>query len=272
MRVIRAYGSFLNEKEVKAGDHVIEARRIVIATGSSPLVPPIPGLEKVEHFTNEDIFDLREQPDHLLIVGGGPIGMEMAQAHVRLGSKVTVIEGLKALGKDDPDAAALVLDKLRGEGVEIVEGARAQKVTKRGKVITVETSNGTFKGSHLLIAVGRKVNLRRLNLDKAGVGFDKGGVKVDASLRSTSNKRVYAIGDAAGGMQFTHVAGYHAGVIIRSMLFGLPSRAKTGHIPWVTYTEPELAQIGPTEAEAVKKHGRGAITTVRFLCLQWVCT
>ena len=112
--------------------------------------------------------------------------------------------------------------------------------------------------------MGRKVNLRRLNLDKAGVGFDKGGVKVDASLRSTSNKRVYAIGDAAGGMQFTHVAGYHAGVIIRSMLFGLPSRAKTGHIPWVTYTEPELAQIGPTEAEAVKKHGRGAITTVRF--------
>lgn len=264
VRVIREYGQFLNEKEVQAGNHVIEARRIVIATGSSPFVPPIPGLDKVEHYTNENIFDLREKPDHLLIIGGGPIGMEMAQAHIRLGSKVTVIEGAKALGKDDPEAAALVLEKLRAEGVEIVEEALAEKISKRGKVITVETSNGTFKGSHILMAVGRKVNIDKLELDKGGVGFTRTGVNVDASLRSTSNRRVYAIGDAAGGLQFTHVAGYHAGVIIRSMLFGLPSKARTDHIPWVTFTDPELAQIGPTEAEAIKTHGAGSITTVRF--------
>ena len=264
VRVIQEYGHFLNEKEVQAGDHVIEARRIVIATGSSPLVPPIPGLDNVVHYTNENIFDLREKPDHLLIIGGGPIGMEMAQAHIRLGSKVTVIEGMKALGRDDPEAASLVLDKLRGEGVEIVEDALAEQISQRGKTITVETSNGTFKGSHLLMAVGRKVNLDKLDLDKGGVGFERTGVKVDKSLRSTSNKRVYAIGDAAGGLQFTHVAGYHASVIIRSMLFGLPSKARTDHIPWVTYTDPELAQIGPTEAEAIKMHGKGAITTVRF--------
>ncbi|MCG6884057.1 MAG: FAD-dependent oxidoreductase [Silicimonas sp.] len=264
VRVIRAYGSFLNEREVKAGKHVIEARRIVIATGSSPLVPPIPGIEKVEHFTNENIFDLREKPDHLLIIGGGPIGMEMAQAHIRLGSKVTVIEGAKALGRDDPEAAAVVVEKLRAEGVEIVEGAMAKQISKRGKVITIETTNGTFKGSHVLVAVGRKVNLRKLDLDKAGVGFTKQGVKVNAGMRSVSNRRVYAVGDAAGGLQFTHVAGYHAGVVIRSMLFGLPSKARTEHVPWVTYTDPELAQIGLTEAEAVRKHGKGSITTVRF--------
>ena len=262
VRVIREFGNFISETEVQAGETIIKARRIVIATGSSPFVPPIPGVEDVTYYTNETIFDLRDRPDHLLIVGGGPIGMEMAQAHSRLGSKVTVIEGMKALGKDDPEAAALVLEKLRAEGVQIVEDATAEKISQDGDTISVETSNGVFKGSHLLMAVGRKVNIDKLALDKGGVAHDR-AVKVDASLRSVSNRRVYAIGDAAGGLQFTHVAGYHAGVIIRSMLFGLPSKARTDHIPWVTYTDPELAQIGPTEAEAVKLHGKSAVTTVR---------
>lgn len=264
VNVIRAYGHFLNEREVQAGETIITARRIVVATGSSPFVPPIPGLETTTYFTNENIFDLRTKPDHLLIIGGGPIGLEMAQAHIRLGSKVTVIEGAKALGKDDPEAAALVLEKLRAEGVEIVEGAMAQSVSQSGAQITVETSGGTFTGTHLLMAVGRKVNIDKLDLDKAGIAHDRTGIKVDAGLRSTTNKRVYAIGDVAGGLQFTHVAGYHAGVIIRSMLFGLPSKARTDHIPWVTYTDPELAQIGPTEAEAIRKHGKGSVTVVRF--------
>ena len=263
VRVIREFGNFISETEVQAGETIIKARRIVIATGSSPFVPPIPGVEDVTYYTNETIFDLRDRPDHLIIVGGGPIGMEMAQAHSRLGSKVTVIEGMKALGKDDPEAAALVLEKLRAEGVQIVEDATAEKIRQDGDTISVETSNGVFKGSHLLMAVGRKVNIDKLALDKGGVAHDR-AVKVDASLRSVSNRRVYAIGDAAGGLQFTHVAGYHAGVIIRSMLFGLPSKARTDHIPWVTYTDPELAQIGPTEAEAVKLHGKSAVTTVRF--------
>ena len=263
VKVIREFGNFISETEVQAGETIIKARRIVIATGSSPFVPPIPGVEDVTYYTNETIFDLRDRPDHLIIVGGGPIGMEMAQAHSRLGSKVTVIEGMKALGKDDPEAAALVLEKLRAEGVQIVEDATAEKISQDGDTISVETSNGVFKGSHLLMAVGRKVNIDKLALDKGGVAHDR-AVKVDASLRSVSNRRVYAIGDAAGGLQFTHVAGYHAGVIIRSMLFGLPSKARTDHIPWVTYTDPELAQIGPTEAEAVKLHGKSAVTTVRF--------
>jgi pyruvate/2-oxoglutarate dehydrogenase complex dihydrolipoamide dehydrogenase (E3) component len=263
VHVIRAYGQFISPTEVQAGETVIEARRIVIATGSGPLVPPIPGVSDVPYYTNENIFDLRERPDHLLIVGGGPIGMEMAQAHLRLGSKVTVIEGMKALGKDDPEAAAIVLAKLRAEGIEIVEDAKAEKISQADGRITVETSNGTFTGTHLLMAVGRKVNIDKLDLDKGNVAHDR-AVKVGTDLRSTTNKKVYAIGDAAGGLQFTHVAGYHAGVIIRSMLFGLPSKAKTAHIPWVTYTDPELAQVGLTEAQALKEHGKHAVTVARF--------
>lgn len=263
VHVIREFGSFISPTEVQAGDTVIEARRIVIATGSSPFVPPIPGVEDVTYYTNETIFDLRERPDHLLIIGGGPIGMEMAQAHSRLGSKVTVIEGQKAMGKDDPEAAAIVLEQLRAEGIEIIEDAQAERIAETEGRITIETPKGSFSGSHLLMAVGRKVNIDKLDLDKGNVAHDR-AIKVDASLRSTTNKRVYAVGDAAGGLQFTHVAGYHAGVIIRSMLFGLPSKAKTAHIPWVTYTDPELAQVGLTEAQAKKEHGSHAVTIARF--------
>ncbi|MEX5565884.1 FAD-dependent oxidoreductase [Pseudophaeobacter sp. 1A16562] len=255
VRVIRALGRFISPREVEAGDHVITARRIVIATGSSPLVPPIPGLDQVPYETNETLFDLRERPDRLLIIGGGPIGLEMAQAHVRLGSKVTVIEGDTALAKDDPEAATLVLDHLRAEGVEIAEQALASEIRGAAGAVEVEAKDGRiFKGTHLLVAVGRKTNTERLNLDVAGIETTRSGIKVDDSLRTT-NRRVYAIGDVAGGLQFTHVAGYHAGVIIRSVLFGLPSKAKTAHIPWATYTDPELAQVGLTEAEARKKHG-----------------
>ena len=263
VKVIREYGRFISPTEVQAGDTVITARRIVIATGSGPLVPPIKGIESTTYFTNENIFDLRDKPEHLLVVGGGPIGMEMAQAHVRLGSKVTVIEGMKAMGKDDPEAAAVVLESLRSEGVEIVEDAQAEEVSEENGQITVRTSKGNFTGSHLLIAVGRKVNIDKLDLDKGNVRHDR-AVKVGEDLRSVSNKKVYAVGDAAGGLQFTHVAGYHAGVIIRSMLFGLPAKAKMHHIPWVTYTEPELAQVGLTEAEAKKKHGSHAVEVARF--------
>lgn len=263
VRVIRDWARFVSETEVQAGDRLVEARRFVIATGSSPLVPPIPGIEDVEVHTNETIFDLRERPEHLLIIGGGPIGAEMAQAHARLGAKVTVLEGATALGKDDPEAASVVLGALRSEGVEIVEGSQATRISGGTGFVTVETDGGSWTGSHLLMAVGRKVNIDRLDLDRAGVAHDR-AVTVDAGLRSVTNRRVYAVGDAAGGLQFTHVAGYHAGVVIRSMLFGLPSRARTDHIPWVTYTDPELAQVGLTEAQAGKEHGAPAVTVARF--------
>ncbi|MFY2822983.1 dihydrolipoyl dehydrogenase family protein [Ruegeria sp. MALMAid1280] len=255
VKVIRDYGSFVSPTQVQAGEHLITARRVVIATGSSPLVPPIPGLDQVPYYTNETIFDLRDKPEHLLIIGGGPIGMEMAQAHVRLGCEVTVIEGLQALGKDDSEAAEIVLDTLRAEGVAIHEQAMVAQIRNNKGLVEVVTENGdTYTGSHLLLAAGRKANTDRLNLEAAGIEPTRTGIKVDETLRTT-NRKVYAIGDVAGGMQFTHVAGYHAGIIIRSALFGLPSKAKTAHIPWATYTDPELAQVGLTEAQARDQYG-----------------
>ena len=185
----------------------------------------------------------------------------MAQAHVRLGVKVTVIEGAKALGKDDPEMAAIVLDRLRAEGVDIREGAQVERVSGGAGALTVHTSAGDVSGSHLLMAVGRKANLDRLNLEAAGVDHDR-AVTVGADLRTT-NKRVYAIGDAAGGFQFTHVAGYHGSTVIRPILFGLPAKARTDHIPWATYTDPELAQVGLTERQAREAHGDG-VEVLRF--------
>jgi len=263
VRVVREYGQFVAPMEVEAGPYRITARRIVVATGSSPFVPPIPGLDRVPYLTNETLWDLRERPDHLLIIGGGPIGMEMAQAHRRLGSRVTVIEGAKALGKDDPEMAKVVLDTLRDEGVEVVEDALAHEVRGEAGSIEIETKDGrVLKGTHLLVAVGRKANTDTLNLEAAGIETTRTGIKVNDSLKTT-NKYVYAIGDAAGGLQFTHVAGYHAGIVIRSALFGLPAKTSTAHIPWATYTQPELAQVGLTEAQAQKAHG-SRLEVVRF--------
>ncbi len=263
VRVIQEYGVFVARDVVEAGAARIRARRFVIATGSSPFVPPIPGLENVPYETNETIFTLKKKPGHLLVIGGGPIGMEMAEAHRALGCEVTVIEGEKALGRDDPEFAARVLAAQRARGIAIEEGALAAEIRGRAGAIEVEARDGRlFKGTHLLIAVGRRPNIGRLNLEAAGIETTRTGIRVDAGLRS-SNRKVYAIGDVAGGLQFTHVAGYHAGVILRSMLFGLPSRAKTHHIPWATYTSPELAQIGLTEAEAREKYGK-RLEVVRF--------
>jgi len=263
VKVIPEFGRFISKSEVQAGDTIITARRFVVATGSGPFVPPIPGIADVTYYTNENIFDLREKPRHLLIIGGGPIGMEMAQAHRRLGCDVTVIEGMRAFGKDDPEMAAIVLENLKAEGINIIEDAQAEKISGKDDAITVHTPKGDFTGSHLLMAVGRKVNTDKLDLDAGGIAHDRAGLKTGPDLRSVTNKKVYAAGDVAGGLQFTHVAGYHAGVLIRSMLFGLPSRQRTDHIPWATYTDPELAQVGLTEAQASEKHG-SALEVVRF--------
>jgi len=258
VRVIEDYGRFLDRETLAAGDFIIKPRRFVIATGSSPFVPPIPGLDEVPFFTNETIFENEKRPDHLIVIGGGPIGMEMAQAHRRLGSGVTVIEGLKALGKDDPELTALVLDRLRSEGIAIHEEAKVASVS-RGEgsalVVRYETADGEAEvtGSHILVATGRKPNLERLDLDKAGVKHDRNGIKVNRALRS-SNRKIYAIGDIAGGLQFTHVAGYHAALVVQSILFRVPGKEKRDIIPWVTYTDPELAHVGLDEKDARKRH------------------
>ena len=253
--VILATARFTGPREVEAGGKRIRARRFVIATGSRPAAPPIPGLEDAGYFTNETIFAARQRPRRLLVIGGGPIGLEMAQAHRRLGAEVAVIEAARTLGRDDPEAAAIVLDALRGEGIEIREGAAVASARRDGgeTVLTLECGEG-IRGDALLVAAGRRANLEALHLDAAGVETTKTGVKVDGGLRTT-NRRVYAIGDATGGLQFTHVAGYQAGLVVRSALFRLPVKDRTDHIPWATYTDPELAQVGLTEAAARAEHG-----------------
>jgi pyruvate/2-oxoglutarate dehydrogenase complex dihydrolipoamide dehydrogenase (E3) component len=255
VRVIKGLARFTGPREVAVDGETIRARRFVIATGSRPHVPDIPGLDTVPFLTNETIFDLAERPDHLLILGAGAIGLEMAEAHRRLGAEVTVLEAARAMGRDDPEAVALVLAALRRRGVRIEEEAPVVRVKQTGAGIELTTADGRqITGSHLLVATGRAPTVEALDLDRAGVTFGAGGVVVDARLR-TSNRRVYAIGDVTGGAQFTHVAGYQAGVIIRSMLFGLPAKARADHIPRALYTAPELAQVGLTEAEARARFG-----------------
>ncbi|WP_404933607.1 dihydrolipoyl dehydrogenase family protein [Nitratireductor sp. L15S-10] len=258
VQVIQEEASFKDHRTVIAGSHEIRARRFVIATGSSPLVPPIAGLEDVPFLTNETIFSQTRRPAHLIIVGGGPIGMELAQAHCRLGSEVTVVEALTALGKDDPELTAIALQNIRSEGVNVLEHTKVTRVEKRGRSgvrVHLEDADGnhSIDGSHLLIAAGRTPNIASLKLDRAGIEHDRRGIKISSKLR-TSNRRVYAIGDVAGGLQFTHVAGYHAGLVIRALLFRLPARENRAIIPWATYTDPEIAHVGLTESEARKNH------------------
>ncbi|MCQ0987904.1 dihydrolipoyl dehydrogenase family protein [Jiella marina] len=251
--VLQANAQFINEDTVAAGGRIVQARRYVVAAGSSPLVPPIAGIDETPHYTNETIFALRERPRHLIIVGGGPIGMEMAQAHRRLGCEVTVLEGGSFLGRDDPELAEIVLTRLKEDGVVLRSGARVVAVANStdGPKVTIETEAGreTVTGSHLLVAVGRAPNVAGLGLDAAGIDYDKRGIKVGSDLRTT-NRRVYAVGDIAGGPQFTHVANYHAGLVVRAILFRLPIKERRDHLPHVTFTDPELGQVGPTEAEA----------------------
>ncbi len=260
VRVIEAAGRFVAPDRVIAGDVEIRARRFVVATGSSPAVPPIPGLDGVPYLTNESVFDLTALPDRLIIVGGGPIGIELAQAFNRLGSKVVVLEALTALAKDDPEMAGIVLGAVRGEGVALREGVKVTAVEKVGDGVrvTIEGGHGPdqIDGTALLVAAGRKPNVDGLGLEAAGIAHDRRGVTVDRGLRTT-NRRVYAIGDVAGGFQFTHVAGYHAGLVVRSILFRLPIRENRDIIPWATYTDPELAHVGLSESEARARLGDG---------------
>jgi pyruvate/2-oxoglutarate dehydrogenase complex dihydrolipoamide dehydrogenase (E3) component len=253
--VVRATAKFVNANEVEADGKTYSARKFVIATGSRAGVPPIPGLNDVPYFTNESVFKNRILPRHLIVIGGGPIGLELAQAHRRLGAQVTVLEAFQPLAKDDPELTLIVLDALKADGVDIRAQVAIAEIRKSKSGIDVVLKDGSVvSGSHLLVAAGRVPNIENLSLEAAGIEYTKRGVTVDQGLRTT-NRKVYAAGDVAGGLQFTHVAGYHAGLIIRNALFKLPVKNRSDIIPWVTYTDPELAHVGLTEAEARKAQG-----------------
>jgi pyruvate/2-oxoglutarate dehydrogenase complex dihydrolipoamide dehydrogenase (E3) component len=254
VRVIQGAAAFKDQKTVTVGDIEIRARRFVIATGSAPALPPIPGLDKGPYLTNETVFDITVLPKHLIVIGGGPIGMELAQAFRRLGSAVTVLEAARPLAKDDPECAAIVVDSLERDGVVIRAGVKAAGVEYgNGSVQVKIEGEADVEGSHLLVATGRKPVTAGLNLEAAGIAYEALGITVNAGLKTT-NSRVFAIGDvAAGQLQFTHAGNYHAGLVIRNALFRLPVRVNNDVIPWVTYTEPELAQSGLSEAEVCKR-------------------
>jgi pyruvate/2-oxoglutarate dehydrogenase complex dihydrolipoamide dehydrogenase (E3) component len=257
VKVIQAAGRFTGRNEVAAGDTIVTARRFVIATGSSAFVPPIEGLEDVPYLTNETIFDGPELPDHLIVIGGGPIGIEMAQAHRQLGARVTVLEMFSIMPKDDAQLVAVVRARLDQEGIDIREGIKVLGVEKTDDGLAVKIEKDGVEqrivGSHLLVAAGRRPNVDGLDLEVAGIEYSRTGIKVDARLR-TSNRKIFAIGDVSGGYQFTHVAGYQAGIVIRNALFRLPAKSDMRAVPWVTYTAPELAQVGLTEDEARKTY------------------
>jgi pyruvate/2-oxoglutarate dehydrogenase complex dihydrolipoamide dehydrogenase (E3) component len=259
VKVIKAQAQFISRDTIVAGEQRIKARHFVVATGSSPAIPPIPGLDGVPYFTNESIFEAREQFDHLIIIGGGPIGLELAQAYRRLGSRVTVLEAMKALGKDDPELSEVVLSRLRGEGVEVREGALVERISGGLRLIDVHISEqgvtGVVQGTHLLLATGRAPNVTGLNLEAAAIKYDKRGIQVSKGL-VTSNSRVFAVGDVIGGAQFTHIANYHAGIVLRRALFKLPATVNADIFPWVTFTDPELAQVGLSEDQARARSGR----------------
>jgi pyruvate/2-oxoglutarate dehydrogenase complex dihydrolipoamide dehydrogenase (E3) component len=256
--VIKARARFLDDRTVEADGNRIRARRFVIATGSRAAVPSIPGLADVPYLTNETLFDNAVLPQHLVIIGAGPIGCEMAQAHRRLGSQVTILDLGPMLPRDDPEAVAVIRNSFAAEGIGVMERVTILRIEMRVRGIGVALAHDGgerwIAGSHLLIATGRTPNVEGLGLEAAGIRCGPKGIEIDAHLRS-SNRRVYAAGDVAGGYQFTHLANYHAGIILRSALFRLPARTDLRALPWVTYTDPELAQVGMTEAQARQLHG-----------------
>ena len=264
--VIREAARFADPKTIVSDTTRTTARRIIVATGSTAFIPPIEGLDRVPYLTNETIFTLPDFPEHLVILGGGPIGMEMAQAFTRLGAKTTVIEMGRALGRSDPAHAAIAIEALREEGVTILESHKAVRVSSEGGRVRVHTQsddavNPVIEGSHLLVAVGRKPVLDGLDLETGNVEVDRKGVVTDKGLRSKSNLKVWALGDAAGREQFTHVAGWHASVFARRAFFKQGTKADSLPIPAVTYTSPEVAQVGLTEAEARIKYGEEVATS-----------
>nr|WP_256515753.1 FAD-dependent oxidoreductase [Alsobacter ponti] len=259
VRVLAGEARFVDRRTVEAAGFSIRARRFVIATGSRPALPDVPGLAECPYLTNETVFDLDAIPARLLVLGGGASGLELAQAFRRLGSEVTVIEAGRALGRIDPEIAAHAVTALRRDGVTVLENARAVRAEHwAGGIRVFVAGEATAReGSHLLVAAGRTPVTDGLGLEPAGVACDGSGILVDAGLR-TSNRRVFAIGDCVGGPhggdRFTHVANSHAGVVLRRALFRLPAKVERAETPTAVFTDPEIAMVGVQEAEARQAH------------------
>jgi pyruvate/2-oxoglutarate dehydrogenase complex dihydrolipoamide dehydrogenase (E3) component len=263
VRVIRERASFADARTIVSDSVEVKAKRMVVASGTRAFIPPIPGLKDASYQTNETIWSLETLPKHLIILGAGPIGMELGQAFKRLGSEVTILEAGSPLSQFEADHAELVIDALRQDGVNLRSGVRAEGVEQSEAGITVKTSSGdTVTGSHLLVATGRVPVFDGLNLEAAGIQTDQRGLVCDDKLRTT-NKRVYAAGDIAGKGALTHLAGWHGSVIVRNLYFGVPTNQSSQPIPGAVYTDPPIASVGLTEAKARETHGN-SVSTAEF--------
>ncbi|MBL4870074.1 MAG: FAD-dependent oxidoreductase [Robiginitomaculum sp.] len=260
--VIRERAGFKDKTTIESDTTITKAKRIVIATGSRASAPPIPGLKDTPYLTNETIFDVSELPKKLLIIGSGPIGLELGQAFVRLGSQVEIIDIAPPLGGNEPEHVKVLVEALKSEGVVFHTPVNTKKIRKTKTGIAIDLEGGTkLTGSHLLVAAGRRPVTDGLNLELAGIKTGRGGIVTDATLK-TSNKKVYAVGDVSGRGGLTHAAGHHAGIIIKNFYFVpfFKSSCETGHMPAVIYSQPELASVGLSE-----KAARGQYSDVRVV-------
>lgn len=269
--VLHGEARFRTPREIEVDGRRIRARKFVIATGSRPAIPPIDGLQSAGYFTHETAFDREGIPASVAIVGGGPIGVEFAQAFRRLGADVAVIEREdRILPREEPELSRRLRGILEREGVRVLTGARVTAATgdEGGPRLDVERTaerqgdaeaadgSGKVRCEAILVAAGRRPNVEALDLESAGVEVGPEGVRVDRRLR-TRQRHIFAAGDVIGGLRFTHVADHEARTVVRNALFPFPARVDYGAVPWCTYTDPELARVGPTEDEARRRHGDG---------------
>jgi pyruvate/2-oxoglutarate dehydrogenase complex dihydrolipoamide dehydrogenase (E3) component len=251
---------FLDPHTLAAGNTTVTAHNVLLATGAYPFVPPIPGLDTVSYITYETLWDLSSLPDHLIVLGGGPIGCEMAQAFRRLGARVTLVEGEnRVLPREEPEVSRLLSEVFEKEGLKLRLDAKAERIWQDDKGVHVLAGGDEILGDALLVAIGRRPNVDGLDLEKAGVAFSPKGIEVDDHLR-TSQKHIYAAGDCTGGYQFTHYAGWQAFMAVRNALLPGASRGVTDRVPWATFTDPEVAHVGLTEQQARELYGDDAMT------------
>lgn len=271
IEVVSGKASFVNDHTLKivlndGSEREISGRYIFICTGAKAFVPPIPGVNEIDSLTNESLFEIDNLPEKLIIVGGGPIGSEMAQSFQRLGSEVHVIDMASGiLMNDDPELTSVLRSKMTSEGVTFHLNAAVKRIEKSGKFVKVvyeqNDEEKSVDGNRILLATGRRANIEALNLDAAGVEYSKSGVTVNNSCR-TNKKHIYAIGDVTGRYQFTHMSEHMAKVATSNALLKIPMKIDQKHVPWVTYTEPELGHVGATEKE-LKERGI-SFETYRF--------
>jgi pyruvate/2-oxoglutarate dehydrogenase complex dihydrolipoamide dehydrogenase (E3) component len=268
VEVVFAAAHFLDPHRVQAGERVLRARRFVLATGSQAAVPAIPGLAETGYWTNEDLFEVAEAPARLAVIGAGPVGIEMAQAFARLGWTVTVVEaGDGILPAEDREAAETLRAALEAEGLTIRTGAAVQAVTPGGEASPHQlrlAAGEAIEADRILVATGRRATTEGLNLEAAGVGLTGGGaVAVDRRQR-TKSRHIFAVGDVCGPYQFSHLANYQAGVVVQNAVFRVPAKADLTALPRVTYSDPEVAQVGLTAAEAEARYGDAEVHRADF--------